>query len=94
VIKALGISVALGLVVFVPMANGLLSAVPLTPGGIGIVETGVSGLLQLELTVELALAVALLDRAISYLSIIVTGGAAFAWRQLTSNRAVAKSGTA
>ena len=94
VIKALGISVALGLVVFVPMANGLLSAVPLTPGGIGIVETGVSGLLQLELTVELALAVALLDRTISYLSIIVTGGVVFAWRQLTSNRAGAKSGTA
>jgi uncharacterized protein (TIRG00374 family) len=94
VIQALGVPVALGLVVFVPMANGLLSAVPLTPGGIGIVETGVSGLLQLELTVELALAVALLDRSISYLSIIVTGGAAFAWRQLTKQRAAAKSGTA
>jgi uncharacterized protein (TIRG00374 family) len=94
VIKALGVSVAVGLVVFVPMANGLLSAVPLTPGGIGIVETGVSGLLQLELTVELALAVALLDRTISYLSIIVTGGIAFAWRQLTKDRAAAKGGTA
>lgn len=82
VIKALGVSVALGLVVFAPMANGLLSAIPLTPGGLGIVETGVSGLLQLELTVELAIAVALLDRTISYLSIIVTGGVAFAMRQL------------
>ena len=46
VLKALGVSVALGLVLFVPMANGLLSAIPLTPGGLGIVETGVSGLLQ------------------------------------------------
>jgi uncharacterized protein (TIRG00374 family) len=82
VIKALGVSVAFGLVVFAPMANGLLSAIPLTPGGLGIVETGVSGLLQLELTVELAIAVALLDRTISYLSIIVTGGVAFAMRQL------------
>ncbi len=82
VVKALEVSVALGLVLFVPMANGLLSAIPLTPGGLGIVETGVSGLLQLELTVETALAVALVDRTISYLSIILTGGAAFAVRQL------------
>ena len=94
VVQALGVSVALGLVVFVPMANGLLSSVPLTPGGVGIVETGVSGLLQLELTVELALAVALLDRTISYLSIIATGGATFAWRQFANSRAARKPGTA
>ncbi len=86
VVKALGLSVALGLVLFVPMANGLLSAIPLTPGGLGIVETGVSGLLQLELVVEAALAVALVDRTISYLSIILTGGAAFAVRQLRAAR--------
>ena len=96
VVKALGVSVALGLVLFVPMANGLLSAVPLTPGGLGIVETGVSGLLQLELTVvEVALAVALVDRTISYLSIILTGGTAFAVRQLRgARRASAAAGRA
>lgn len=82
VIKALGLSVAGGLVIFVPMANGVLSAIPLTPGGLAVVETGVSGLLRLDLAFELALAVALLDRTISYLSIIVTGGLAFAMRQL------------
>ena len=81
---ALGTPVGLGLIIFVPMANGVLSAVPLTPGGIGIVETGVSGALQLELSVELAIAVALVDRSISYVSIIVTGGAAFFARQLRS----------
>ena len=82
VLQALGAPVALGLVLFVPMANGLLSAVPLTPGGLGVVETGVSGLLRLELTVEVALAAALVDRTISYLSIILTGGIAFAVRQM------------
>ena len=86
VIKALGVSVALGLVLIAPMANGLLSRIPLTPGGLGIVETGVSGLLQLELTWEVALAVVLVDRTISYLSIIVTGGAAVAVRQLGAVR--------
>jgi uncharacterized protein (TIRG00374 family) len=89
VIQALGVSVAIGLIVFVPMANGVLSAIPLTPGGVGVVETGISGLLQLELTVEVAVAVALVDRTISYLSIIVTGGIAFFARQLGGGRKAA-----
>ena len=87
VIKALGLTVATGLVIFVPMANGVLSAIPLTPGGLAVVETGVSGLLHLDLSIELALAVALLDRTISYLSIIVTGGLAFAIRQISRRSA-------
>ncbi len=86
VIQAVGAPVALGLILFVPMANGVLASIPLTPGGLGIVETGISGLLQLELTVEVALAVALIDRTISYLSILVTGGLAFALRQLGTAR--------
>jgi uncharacterized membrane protein YbhN (UPF0104 family) len=95
VVQALGVSVAVGLLVFVPMANGLLSAVPLTPGGLGVVETGVSGLLQLELTVELAVAVALVDRSLTYLSVVFTGGISFALRQLGGKRrAAADAGTA
>ncbi|MDA1035568.1 MAG: lysylphosphatidylglycerol synthase transmembrane domain-containing protein [Chloroflexi bacterium] len=88
VIKALGLSVAAGLLIFVPMANGVLSAIPLTPGGLGVVETGVSGLLHLDIALELAVAVALLDRTISYLSIIVTGGIAFAVRQFSTRPAL------
>ena len=80
-LNALGIMVAPGLIFFVPMANGLLSALPLTPGGLGIVETGITGLLMLELAREEAVAVALLDRSISYASIVATGGVAFAIRQ-------------
>ncbi|MEX2431201.1 MAG: lysylphosphatidylglycerol synthase transmembrane domain-containing protein [Dehalococcoidia bacterium] len=89
VTMAIGVPVAAGLVLFVPMANGLLAAIPLTPGGLGVVETGVSGLLRLQLTVEVALAVALVDRTISYLSIIVTGGIAFAARQVNAARRAA-----
>ena len=95
VILALGTPIGLGLIIFVPMANCVLSAVPLTPGGIGIVETGVSGALQLELSVEVAIAVALVDRSISYVSIIGTGGAAFFVRQLRSpNRAASPTKSA
>ena len=86
VVMAVGTPVALGLVLFVPMANGLLTAVPLTPGGLGLVETGVTGLLGLELAVEAALAVALVDRSISYISIVVIGGAAFVARQVQAAR--------
>ena len=56
VVMSLGTPVALGLVLFVPMANGLLTAVPLTPGGLGVVESGVTGLLRLELAFETAIA--------------------------------------
>ena len=94
VLQALGISAALGLVVFVPMANGLLTAVPLTPGGLGIVETGVIGLLMLEMAREEAVAVVLVDRSISYLSIVVFGGLAFAARHVwVARRTVSRSGT-
>jgi len=77
VVHALGLDVSIGLVMFVTVANALLSAVPLTPGGLGIVETGIVGLLALALPQEQAVSVALLDRSISYLSIIVTGVFAF-----------------
>ncbi len=93
VVMAVGTPVALGLVLFVPMANGLLTAVPLTPGGLGLVETGVTGLLGLELAVEAALAVALVDRSISYVSIVATGGAVFVARQIRAAKQAYTQGT-
>ena len=90
VLKAMGVSISLGLILFVPMANGLLSGVPLTPGGLGFVETGITGLLGLELAFELAVAVALVDRTISFLSTILFGGMAFLIRQINSLRNVVK----
>lgn len=67
----LGISAAL----FVALGGSLLTAIPLTPAGVGFVEAGIVGLLALYgVTGEPALAVALTDRAISILSVIVLGG--------------------
>jgi hypothetical protein len=59
----------------------LLTAVPITPAGLGFVESGLVGLVLLSgdlglitgVTREIALAVALLDRSISYWSLIVVG---------------------
>ena len=65
---------------FVALSGSLLTAVPLTPAGIGIVETGLVGLLTLVYGIARpeALAITVVDRAISVLSIIVLGSIAYA----------------
>ena len=75
VIQALDLSadVTFSLVLFVTLANAMLTTVPITPGGLGIVEPGILGLLMLSLPRSEAISVALLDRSISYLSIVVFG---------------------
>jgi uncharacterized protein (TIRG00374 family) len=54
--------------------------VPLTPAGIGFVEGGIVGLLTIVYGVPEtdALAITLVDRAISVLSIIIIGSIAYA----------------
>lgn len=83
VVQALGFpDVHLGIsgAFFVALATSLLTAVPLTPAGIGFVETGAVGLLTLVYGVapNEALAITLVDRTISVLSIIVLGSIAYA----------------
>jgi uncharacterized protein (TIRG00374 family) len=84
VVQALGFAdVSLGLsgAVFVALIGSLLTAVPLSPAGLGIVEAGVVGVLHVAYGVPLpeATAIALLDRVISVFSIIVFGSIAYAW---------------
>jgi uncharacterized protein (TIRG00374 family) len=73
---SLGISGAF----FVALIGSLLTAVPLSPAGLGIVELGVVGVLTAAYGVPLteATTIALVDRAISVLSIIVLGSIAYA----------------
>jgi uncharacterized protein (TIRG00374 family) len=83
VVQALGFAdVSLGLsgAVFVALIGSLLTAVPLSPAGLGIVEAGVVGVLTVAYGVPLpeATAIALLDRVISVFSIIVFGSIAYA----------------
>lgn len=79
---ALGLELSLALVVLITLANSLLSLVP-TPGGLGAVELGVNVLLVklAQVTDDVAGAVVLLDRAITYLSVIIFGGLLFLARQ-------------
>ena len=83
VVQALGFpDVYLGLsgAIFVALIGSLLTAVPLSPAGLGIVEAGVVGVLTIAYGVPLpeATAIALLDRVISVFSIIVFGSIAYA----------------
>jgi glycosyltransferase 2 family protein len=82
VVLALGFPIHLGIsgAFFVALVASLLTAIPLTPAGIGFVEGGVVGLLTLVYgaTQTEALAITLVDRAVSVLSIIIIGSIAYA----------------
>ena len=82
VVQAFGFDdVSLGVsgAIFVALIGSLLTAVPLSPAGLGIVEAGVVGILTVAYGVPLpeATAIALLDRVISVFSIIVFGSIAY-----------------
>jgi hypothetical protein len=86
VIQSLGVEglhLALPVIIFVALASSLLTAVPLTPAGLGVVEGTITAVLLLFLPTatlseatssqNLALAVTFLDRAINFWSIVVIG---------------------
>ena len=82
VVQALGLpGVSLGLsgAFFVALIGSLLTAVPLSPAGLGIVELGVVGVLVAAYGLPLteATTIALVDRVISVFSIIVIGSIAY-----------------
>ena len=87
VAMALGFDLSVALVVFLTLANSLLSLVP-TPGGVGAVESGVAGLAVRLATLakESATALVLVDRFITYISVIIVGAAIFAIRPLLRRR--------
>jgi len=85
VIRALALpEVGLGISasIFVALAAALLTAIPLTPAGFGFVEAGIVGVLFLYgVTQEPAAAVALVDRGLSIVTVIIIGGVLYAFSQ-------------
>ncbi len=69
------------------LVHAMLTLVP-TPGGIGAVESGVAGLgtLLLNMTPENSIALILLDRSITYLSVLLIGGFVFIWEIIDINK--------
>lgn len=81
VVEAMGFDISLGIsgAFFVALVASLLTAVPFTPAGLGIVEAGIVGLLTVVYQAEPteAAAIAVVDRAISVLSVVVLGFIAY-----------------
>jgi glycosyltransferase 2 family protein len=82
VIEALnftGVHIGISGAFFVALAASLLTAIPLTPAGLGVVEAGIVGILTLVYGVGLtdATAIALVDRSISVLSVIALGSVVY-----------------
>ena len=93
VVRALGLEISFPMVIFLTLANSLLSLVP-TPGGVGAVESGVAGLAVRisRLTASSAAALVLVDRFITYISVIMVGAALFAGRQVFRRRMAPEQG--
>ena len=86
VVQALDLSITWPLVLVVALGHAILSTVP-TPGGVGAVEPGVTALLVLGLERSDALSVTLVDRTITYLSVLVIGGLIFLlWQSSMARR--------
>ena len=90
VVDALGFDISLGIsgAFFVALVASLLTAVPFTPAGLGIVEAGIVGLLTVVYHADPteAAAIALVDRAISVLSVIILGFIAYLLSPKTKGR--------
>jgi uncharacterized protein (TIRG00374 family) len=90
VIAALGLSAKVGpsQFVLVALVAALLTTVPFTPGGVGLVQGGVTASLVVVAGLDntLAFSVALLDGSISYGSLVVIGFIAFAVLHLRAPR--------
>ena len=88
--QALDIHLSPALIVFATVANSLLTLVP-TPGGVGAVEAGLAGLLKqlTNLATPSVAALVLVDRSISYISVIAVGAVLFLvrWAVRQKNRA-------
>ena len=86
VLAALGLELPASGVIFVAVASSLLTTVPLTPAGFGFVEIAIVYLLTtgFGLAQHDAIAVAVLDRAVSVFSLIVVGGAVYVHHRRTA----------
>ncbi len=78
---ALGLDIPLPVIAFVALAHNLITAIPSTPGGLGVAEAGMVGLLLPWVALEDAAVLTALDRSVTWLSVIVIGGIGFGWRE-------------
>ncbi len=92
VAQALNLDIGFGVVMFAALANAMLTTIP-TPGGFGFVEGGLTGLLVLLGVGDTdALSLTVVDRSISWLSVVLFGGILFAVWQYRATRSAKGEG--
>lgn len=79
---ALGAPLPPSVTIVVATMGALLTVIPFTPAGLGVVELGVGSVLIGVLGLDPALAgsIILLDRFVAYWSLLLVGGALYLWR--------------
>jgi uncharacterized membrane protein YbhN (UPF0104 family) len=81
VARALGVEVTPPTALFVGLMGSLLTTLPITPAGLGVVEIATIKVLQLvDVETDLAGSIALLDRVVGYWSVIAIGLALYLLR--------------
>lgn len=74
VVRAVSVDIDLCIVVCVALASSLLTTLPITPAGLGAVEFAIVAILSLfGITKDVGVSIAILDRLISYWSILPLG---------------------
>lgn len=90
VVLALGLfsHITLTGILFVALVEALLTTIPFLPGGLGLVETGMATVLAIvaHMTPAQAISVTLLDRSISYGSLVIIGGVIVILTHLTTSK--------
>ena len=72
------IHIGLSLILFIALSAALVSALPITPSGLGAVEFAIVAVLVLVgVDAGVAAGIAILDRAISYWGLMVVGAVAY-----------------
>jgi uncharacterized protein (TIRG00374 family) len=78
VAKSLNVHLGFEMAIFVGLMAALLTTLPFTPAGLGVVEVAIVSVLKLaDVPVDLAGSVALLDRLITYWGLIAVGAAVY-----------------
>lgn len=89
VAASLGAGLSFELAVFVALMSALLTTIPITPAGLGVVEAAIIVVLKLvDIDSDMAGSVAFLDRLIGYWSLVLVGLVLYLWRLKTEVRAV------
>ena len=95
VAKALDVHISFELAIFVGLMAALLTTLPFTPAGLGVVEVATVSVLKLvDVPVDLAGSVALLDRLITYWGLIAVGALVYLYMLKWGTRKRVESGSA